>query len=133
MAADADRLGPAWNVEDDARVTKVGKILRRTALDELPQILSIWKGDMTFVGPRALAIAEQEKLEKQIPGFERRLSVRPGLTGLAQVYNRTNDSDLKLKYDLKYIKKMSLWMDIKLMLISGGASLLRRWDRRSGK
>ena len=133
MVTDADRRGPVWNDENDPRVTKVGRILRRTALDELPEILSILKGDMTFVGPRALAVEEQQYLEGQIPGFEQRLKVRPGLTGLAQVYNLTDDADLKLKYDLEYIKNMGPLLDVKLMLMSVRNTVLARWDRRTGK
>jgi lipopolysaccharide/colanic/teichoic acid biosynthesis glycosyltransferase len=133
MNANADAQGPVWNVDDDPRVTKIGKLLRRTALDELPEILSIWKGDMSFVGPRALAVEEQEDLEMEIPGFEQRLRARPGLTGLAQVYNPTDDSYLKLKFDLDYMENMSLWLDLKLIILSTRNTLLAKWDKRSGK
>jgi len=133
MVKDADKKGPSWTVEGDPRVTKVGKILRKTALDELPSLLSIFKGDMSFVGPRALAVEEQKILEEKIPNFEKRLQVRPGLTGLAQVYNLEDDPYIKLNYDLEYIKKMSLWLDIKLMFLSVWNTLTGRWDKRRGK
>lgn len=85
------------------------------------------------MGPRALVVDEQRLLEKQIPGFEKRLAVRPGLTGLAQVYNPEDDTYKKLEYDLEYIDKMSLWLDIKLMLLSVWNTITAKWDRRKGK
>ncbi len=133
MIKGADKIGPSWTIEDDPRLTKVGKILRKTALDELPSLLSIFRGDMSFVGPRALAIDEQKLLENKIPDFAKRLSVRPGLTGLAQVYNPEDDPILKIKYDLEYIEKMSLWLDIKLMFLSVWNTITGRWDKRKGK
>lgn len=133
MVKDADRNGPTWTLEGDPRVTRVGRILRKTALDELPSLLSILKGDMSFVGPRALAMEEQKFLEKTISGFEKRLSVRPGLTGLSQVYNRDDEPRRKLRYDLKYIENMNLWLDLKLMLLSVWNTITARWDRRKGK
>ena len=133
MVPDADRLGPAWTSEGDRRVTRTGRFLRKTALDELPQTLSIWKGDLSLVGPRALDAGEQAMLEQEIPGFELRLAVLPGLTGLAQVYNRDDEPRRKLKYDLEYIERMSLWLDLKLILLSVRNTLLARWDTRSGK
>ncbi|NWF98061.1 MAG: sugar transferase [Nitrospirae bacterium] len=133
MVKEADKIGPSWTMEDDPRLTKVGKILRKTALDELPSLLSIFRGDMSFVGPRALAIDEQKILETKIPDFAKRLRVRPGLTGLAQVYNPEDDPVLKIKYDLEYIEKMSLWLDIKLMFLSVINTITGRWDKRKGK
>lgn len=132
MVKNADKMG-VWTDENDPRITKVGKFLRRTAMDELPSLLSILKGDMSFVGPRALVVEEQKFLERQIPCFEKRLSVRPGLTGLAQVFNPNDDPYLKLKYDLEYIEKMNLWLDIKLIFLSFWNTLTARWDRRKGK
>ena len=130
MVPNADRQGPAWTTSDDHRITRVGRILRRTALDELPEVLSIWKGDMSLVGPRALNAEEQQELEGQIPGFERRLQVRPGLTGLAQVYTHRGDAQEKLANDLKYIEQMSLWLDIKLLALSWLNTFTGRWDKR---
>lgn len=133
MVPDADRRGPAWTTEGDPRVTRIGKILRRTALDELPELLSIWKGDMSLVGPRALPVEEQRFLEEQIPGFAERLKVRPGLTGLAQVHNPSDDAPTKLRYDQEYLWRMSLWLDLKLVVLSVLNTVGARWDRRSGK
>ena len=133
MVPDADRKGPAWTTEGDPRVTGVGRLLRLTAMDELPETLSIWKGDMSLVGPRALDVQEYPWLEKQVPGFRERLRVKPGLTGLAQVYDRTDDGPTKLRYDLEYIQRISLWLDVKLLVLSVRNTLTARWDRRSGK
>jgi lipopolysaccharide/colanic/teichoic acid biosynthesis glycosyltransferase len=133
MIKDADKNGPSWTMEGDPRVTRVGRFLRRTALDELPSLLGILRGDIGFVGPRALAMEEQKFLERVIPGFEKRLSVRPGLTGLSQVYNRKDEPHRKLRYDLKYIENMNLWLDLKLILLSVRNTVTARWDRRKGK
>jgi lipopolysaccharide/colanic/teichoic acid biosynthesis glycosyltransferase len=133
MVVNADKIGPAWTQDKDARITRVGRILRRTALDELPSVLSIWKGDMSFVGPRALPVKEQQFLETQIPDFAVRLNVRPGLTGMAQVYDREDDAPTKLRYDLEYIRRMSLLLDIKLILLSARNTVMGRWDVRTGK
>ena len=133
MLPDADRRGPAWTVEDDPRVTRFGRLLRKTALDELPQLLSIWKGDLSFVGPRALPLEEQRMLEEQIPGFGERLRITPGLTGLAQVYNYEDEPTSKLHHDVDYMSRMSPIMDLKLMLLSVRNTLLARWDKRGGK
>lgn len=101
MVPGADQQGPAWTSTDDPRITRVGRFLRKTALDELPEVLSIWKGDMSLVGPRALDHPEQKLLEAQIPSFSERLKVRPGLTGLAQVYDWTDDAHTKRGHSIK--------------------------------
>lgn len=133
MIPDADRLGAPWKADNDPRVTRVGRVLRRTALDELPQVINILKGEMSFVGPRALDAREQAMLEQQIPGFGRRLLVRPGLTGLAQVNNRIDDAAEKLRLDLAYIETMSPWLDAKILFRSVVNTVSGRWDRRTGK
>ena len=133
MVPNSDSEGPAWTTAGDLRVTRVGKILRRTALDELPGLLSIWKGDMSLVGPRALNVEEQLKLEKEVMGFKDRLQVLPGLTGLAQVHDKFDLGQDKLRYDLEYIERMSAWLDISLLLVSVKNTLLARWDNRMGK
>lgn len=133
MVPGADSQGPSWTAEGDGRVTRVGRILRKTALDELPQVLSIWKGDMSLVGPRALALEEQRALEQKIAGFHLRLLVRPGLTGLSQVYNRLDDDKLKLQYDLEYIRNMNPFLDLKLLFLSVFRTLGARWDSRAAK
>ena len=83
MVPDSDIKGPSWTVQEDSRLTRADKVLRKTALDEFPEVWSILKGDMSFVGPCPLEENEQRQLEHQIPGFRRRLTVRPGLIGLA--------------------------------------------------
>jgi lipopolysaccharide/colanic/teichoic acid biosynthesis glycosyltransferase len=133
MVPGADRTGPAWTVHDDPRVTRAGRLLRRTALDELPGLISILKREMSFVGPRALATEEHQRLEQQVPGFAERLQVLPGLTGLAQVYDLTDDAQEKFRYDLEYLQRMGPWLDIKLLTLSVANTLGRRWDRRGGK
>ena len=133
MVPDADCQGPSWTTAGDSRVTPIGRLLRRTALDELPGVLSIWKGDMSFVGPRALDVEEQRVLEQQIPGFEKRLQMRPGLTGMAQVYDRADDAHDKFQYDQEYLLRMSPWLDIRLLVLSVWNTLAARWDQRGGK
>ena len=133
MVLDADLKGPAWTIDGDPRVTRVGRVLRRTALDELPEIINIIKRDMSLVGPRALDMEEQRSLEEEIPGFEKRLKIPPGLTGLAQVYNRGDDSYQKFQYDLSYLDRMSPWLDAKLLLLSVRNTLIGQWDQRRGK
>ena len=117
MIADAERRGQArWAKEGDPRITRVGKVLRRVRLDELPQFLNILKGDMSVVGPRPERPQFVEQLEQHIPFYRTRLSVKPGLTGWAQVCYRygssVEDALMKLKYDLYYIKKQSLLLDL---------------------
>ena len=133
MVPDAELKGPSWTTEGDPRVTRVGRLLRRTALDELPEILNICKGHMSLVGPRALDVEEHQALEQQIPEFSTRLRVRPGLTGLAQVYDRVDSASDKFRYDLDYLQRMSPWLDITILALSLRNTLAVRWDRRGGK
>lgn len=133
MIPGSDKGGLPWTTSADSRVTNVGKILRRTALDELPELLSIWKGDMSLVGPRALDVEEEKRLEQEIPGFEQRLKIRPGLTGLAQVLDLKDDPYDKLRYDIEYIEHMGPWFDLRLLTHSVFNTFTARWDRRSGK
>ncbi len=120
MIKDAEKYtGPVWSTKDDPRITKVGKILRKFRLDEIPQAINILKGDMSFVGPRPERPYFVEQLSKEIPLYKRRLKVRPGLTGWAQVkhkYDETiEDVKIKLRYDLFYIENMSLRLDFKIL------------------
>ncbi len=133
MVLDADRQGPIWTTQGDPRVTPVGKLLRRTALDELPELINILKREMSFVGSRALGLEEQRSLEQRIPGFEKRLQAAPGLTGLAQVYNRCDDAYNKFSYDLSYLDRMGPWLDVRLLVLSVRNTLCARWDQRRGK
>jgi lipopolysaccharide/colanic/teichoic acid biosynthesis glycosyltransferase len=142
MIKDAEKdSGPVQAVENDPRVTKVGRLLRATAMDELPQLINILKGDMSFVGPRALRPAEKEvrgspeetEIEK-IPSYQERLAVRPGLTGLAQVYlpGEALRSE-KFQYDLLYIKKQSFFLDLKLIFLSFRITFRGKWESRDKK
>ncbi len=118
MIVDAEKEGisiPATG--DDPRITKVGKVIRATRIDELPQILNILWGDMSIVGPRPERIEHVEEYTRQIPEFEYRLKVKGGLTGYAQIYGKYNTSAYdKLRMDLLYIENYSLLLDIKLVL-----------------
>lgn len=133
MVQDAEGLGQVWTRDGDERVTRVGRLLRRTGLDELPQLLNVIKGEMSLVGPRPLAVEEQTLLEDQITDFRERLQILPGLTGLAQLYNRDDDSAQKLKYDMIYVKKMGWKLDLKLLFLTALDVILRRRDVRTGK
>lgn len=104
---------------DDDRITSVGRIMRATHLDELPQIFNIIKGEMSLVGPRPERQEIMEEYEKSIPEFRYRLTVKAGLTGYAQIYGKYNTSPYdKLRLDLKYIETYSLWLDIKLLFLT---------------
>jgi lipopolysaccharide/colanic/teichoic acid biosynthesis glycosyltransferase len=126
---------------DDPRITRVGRLLRATAFDELPQLLNIWKGEMSFVGPRMLPINERQHREKsgeiedeKIPGFKERLTVRPGLTGIAQIYApRDIPRQHKFKYDLLYIRRQSFGLDIRLILLSFWITFRGAWERKGSK
>lgn len=135
MVPDAERqTGPVWASENDGRVTQVGRILRATALDELPQLWNILKGDISFVGPRAERPEFVQKFRKTIRNYDLRLSVRPGLTGLAQVYGRYDSGPRqKLRYDLLYIKKHSVWLDVKLTALSFWVTFRGKWESRGKK
>jgi len=142
MVKDADRrFGPLQAQEVDPRVTRVGRILRGTALDELPQLWNIFRGDMSFVGPRALmpqeietsATGEPVPIEK-IEGYEARHEVRPGLTGIAQVYaDRDIPRRQKFRYDVLYIRKQSFWLDIRLIALSFWITFRGKWEHRGRK
>jgi len=108
--------GPVFKVESDPRVTKIGKLLRKTSLDELPQLWNIIRGDMSLVGPRPLPIYEVEKFETTAQ--RRRLSMKPGVTCLWQISGRNNITDFKdwVKLDLQYIDNWSLWLDLEILL-----------------
>ncbi len=114
MCENAEAGGPQWAKQQDARVTKVGRILRNTRLDELPQLWNILLGYMSLVGPRPERAYFYDSFETYIHGFKNRLAVKPGLTGLAQInggYNLLPEE--KIVFDMEYIQKRSLWLDIK--------------------
>lgn len=113
MRLDAEENGPQWADKNDDRCTKLGKFLRKTRLDELPQVLNILSGEMSVVGPRPERAYFYDKFEEYIPDFRDRLQVKPGLTGHAQVnggYELLPEE--KLVYDKEYIEKRSIWLDI---------------------
>jgi exopolysaccharide biosynthesis polyprenyl glycosylphosphotransferase len=121
MIKDAEKYtGPVWSTKDDPRVTRMGKFVRKVRIDEIPQMLNVLKGEMSLVGPRPERAFFVEKLSEEIPYYRRRLKVRPGVTGWAQIkhkYDETiDDVKIKLKYDLFYIENMSLRMDFKILL-----------------
>lgn len=132
--------GPSLQAHlEGQRITRVGRFIRPTALDELPQLLSILRGHMSLVGPRALAAEERVGSEgsstrlvrlEDIPGFEERHSIRPGLTGLAQVRApRDAPHRVRFRYDLLYVRRRTLWLDVKLIAWSVWTSLAGRWPK----
>jgi lipopolysaccharide/colanic/teichoic acid biosynthesis glycosyltransferase len=115
-------------VHDDPRITRVGRFLRRAALDEFPQIIHVLRGEMTLVGPRAMSCVEHREALKEEPRFDERLQVPPGLIGIALLYlPRSVSPRRKLRYDLLYIKKASPWLDIRLLLLTVLPTLIGRW------
>jgi sugar transferase (PEP-CTERM system associated) len=125
--------GPCWATDDDWRVTRVGKTLRKYRLDELPQLWNVVKGEMSFVGPRPERPAFVEKLSEIIPYYAQRHTVNPGITGWAQVSYRygssVEDALEKLKYDLFYVKNMSLAMDVMILVKTVKIVVLRSGAR----
>ncbi|MCO4322411.1 sugar transferase [Aliidiomarina quisquiliarum] len=122
MTTDAEKDGAQWATKNDARVTRVGKFIRKTRIDELPQLLNVIKGEMSLIGPRPEREVFIQDLEKSIPYYRFRHSVRPGITGLAQVkypYGASiEDAEWKHRYDLYYIKHQSFWVDVKITLLT---------------
>lgn len=142
MVVDAERLTGAVQAKaNDPRVTKVGRLLRATAFDELPQLWNIFRGDMSVVGPRPLRPGEADATAdgamlplSAIPGYEARHRVRPGLTGIAQVYAPRDLSRTgKFRYDLLYQKKADFCLDLRLILRSFWITARGRWDDRGPK
>jgi len=124
-------------LENDPRVTKVGSVLRATALDELPQLINILKGDMSFVGPRPVDRSEGNPRYpdvSQVPGYETRRRIRPGLTGIAQLYaDKYISPRNKFRYDSLYVKNVRLLLDIKIILFSLWVTIRGSWERRGRK
>ncbi len=121
MRQDAEKNGPQWALKDDPRVTRIGKFLRKFRIDEIPQLINVLKGEMSLIGPRPERPEFVSQLKKQIPFYEERLLVKPGLTGWAQVmgpaYGGSEKESLeKLQYDLFYIKNRSLGLDLSIAL-----------------
>ena len=142
MIPDAERnVGALQASANDSRVTRIGRLMRATAMDELPQLWSIFRGDMSFVGPRALRPGEIEatgdggfEALEDVPGFEERHSVRPGLTGIAQIYApRDIKRRNKFRYDRIYIRQPSFWLDVRLIALSFWITFRGRWEHRGEK
>lgn len=130
MRQDAETMsGPVWAKENDPRVTRLGRFLRKTHLDETPQLFNVLKGEMSLVGPRPERPHFVSEFRKLIPHYDRRLLVKPGVTGLAQIYRRYDESlaDVrkKLKYDVLYVHKMCPFLDLKVMALTVGAVMFR--------
>ena len=130
MIPDAEKIsGAVWSTKNDPRITKIGHILRKTALDEIPQLLNIIRGEMSFVGPRAERPELHNEFTKTIPEFDERLKVTPGLSGLAQISGSYDlEPSEKIKFDIEYIEKMSLFFDLKIIIFSVFNSIFARWD-----
>lgn len=142
MIADADqKFGLKQAEENDQRITRVGRWLRATGLDELPQIINVLRGEMSFVGPRALAVGEiifdragKRQDYEQVRGFFERLSARPGLTSLATIYiPKDSPAWRKFRYDLFYIRRQSFRLDLGLIVLSFWISFRGKWETRQNK
>jgi lipopolysaccharide/colanic/teichoic acid biosynthesis glycosyltransferase len=142
MVPDAEAgVGAVQASRSDPRVTAVGRFLRATAMDELPQLWNILRGDMSVVGPRALRPGEIETLGngdlerlEDVPGFAERSRVRPGLTGIAQIYApRDIPRRLKFRYDLLYVRRQSFWLDLRLVLVSFWITMRGAWETHDRK
>ena len=142
MIADADeRFGLKQATENDQRITRVGRLLRATGLDELPQVINVLRGEMSFVGPRALAVGEiifdeagKQQEYQQVRGFFERLAVRPGLTSLATIFiAKDAPAQRTFRYDLVYIRRQSLRLDLGLIALSFWISFRGKWETRQRK
>jgi len=142
MIPDAEaKVGALQASEHDPRVTRIGRIMRVTAMDELPQLWNIFRGDMSFVGPRALRPGEietggagQPVAIEDIPGYRERHSVRPGLTGIAQIFApRDVARRYKFKYDQIYVRHSSFALDVRLILLSFWITFRGKWEIRGRK
>jgi lipopolysaccharide/colanic/teichoic acid biosynthesis glycosyltransferase len=121
MVVDAEQgTPPLWAKERDPRITPLGRILRKSRIDELPQFINVLRGEMSIVGPRPERAYFIGRIEKDLPEFQLRLRTKPGITGLAQVelgYTNTDDGLRdKLHHDLDYIRQLSLWTDLKILI-----------------
>lgn len=142
MVPDADKkYGVRQAAEHDPRITRIGRIMRASAMDELPQLWNIFRGDMSFVGPRALAPGEIETRGtgemvalEDIPGYVERHTVRPGLTGIAQIYApRDVPRRWKFKYDQIYVRNQGFWFDVTLIALSFWITFRGKWETRGRK
>jgi len=120
MRQDAEKSGPQWAQADDPRISRVGRWLRKTRIDEFPQLINVLKGEMSLVGPRPERPVFVQDLRKIIPYYDLRHTVRPGITGWAQVKFRygasEEDAHVKLQYDLYYVKRLSFALDMRILV-----------------
>ena len=130
MMKDAEKhTGAVLSDKDDPRVTSIGRLMRKTAVDEIPQLISIFRGDMSWVGPRPERPEFVRNFLRDIPDCGCRYQVKPGLTGLAQVCGHyLSTPEEKLVYDLEHLRRRSLWLDLKLFLKSWANTARLRWD-----
>jgi lipopolysaccharide/colanic/teichoic acid biosynthesis glycosyltransferase len=142
MIPDAEKyVGAVQATHNDPRVTRIGRLMRATAMDELPQLWNIFIGDMSFVGPRALRPGEIEVLGngtmealEDVPGYAERCRVRPGLTGIAQIHApRDITRRHKFRYDRLYIRQQSFWLYMRLIALSFWITFRGRWEDRARK
>ena len=134
MRTDAEKEGaPVWAKTGDTRTTRVGRVIRKLRIDEIPQVLNVIKGDMSFVGPRPERPYFVEQLCEQVPYYNMRHSIKPGITGLAQVRYQygasVEDAVQKLQYDLYYVKNNSLFLDLLILLDTLQVVLLSKGSR----
>ena len=121
MRVDAEKMsGPVWASENDPRLIPIGRFLRKAHIDEIPQFFNVLKGEMSFIGPRPERPIFVDKFKREIFDYEKRLQIKPGITGMAQVWHRYDetiaDVRKKIKYDILYIKRLCLWTDFIICL-----------------
>lgn len=125
MVKNAANIGPFYTSKNDPRITKIGAFLRRTSLDEIPQLLNVLKGDMSLVGPRPNV--EKQREEYQSDDWDLRNSVLPGITGLAQVSGRSSCSfEQRLDFDVSYVQTHNIFLDMKIIILTVSSVLLKK-------
>ncbi len=133
MYPDAEKNGPQLAESNDSRCTRLGSLLRKSHMDELPQLWNVLKGDMSLVGPRPEREYFYKQYEQTVPGFSDRLVIKPGLTGVAQIHGPYDlPTDQKLIQDMKYIRNLSLWVDFRCLLCTAFmliGEVIVRWFR----
>lgn len=130
MCINAEANGAQWAEKNDLRVTKIGRTLRATRFDEVPQFFLVIKGDLSLIGPRPEREVFYDEFEKYIPGFRQRMLVKPGVSGLAQVKGGYDfRPEEKIFYDIEYIKNRSFWLDLKIIFMTLGVVFSHRGAR----